>query len=65
MSGVGEWHRDGAALLERGAELAGIDGLLAAACAGAGALIVIEGPAGIGKSALLAACAQRARERGM
>jgi DNA-binding CsgD family transcriptional regulator len=61
---VGESHRDGA-LLERGAELAGLDGLLAAACAGRGALIVIEGPPGIGKSALLGACAERAAALGM
>jgi DNA-binding CsgD family transcriptional regulator len=62
---VGESHRDGGALLERGAELAGIDRLLAAACDGRGALVVVEGPAGIGKSALLGACAQRAGELGM
>ncbi|HEY1568194.1 MAG TPA: ATP-binding protein, partial [Solirubrobacteraceae bacterium] len=61
---MGESHRDGA-LLERGAELAGLDGLLAAACAGRGALIVIEGPPGIGKSALLGACAERAAALGM
>jgi DNA-binding CsgD family transcriptional regulator len=62
---VGESYRDGGALLERGAELAGLDGLLAAACEGGGALVVIEGPPGIGKSALLRACAERASERGM
>ena len=62
---VGESHRDGGALLERGAELAGLDSLLAAACAGRGALVVIEGPPGIGKSALVSACAQRAAEREM
>ena len=62
---MGESHRDGGALLERGAEIAGIDGLLAAACDGRGGVVVIEGPAGIGKSALLRACAQRAAARGM
>ena len=62
---MGESYRDGGALLERGAELAGIDGLLAAACDGRGAVVVIEGPPGIGKSALLRACAQRAASRGM
>jgi DNA-binding CsgD family transcriptional regulator len=62
---VGESHRDGVALLERGAELAGLDGLLAAACDGRGALVVIEGPPGIGKSALMDACARRAAELGM
>jgi DNA-binding CsgD family transcriptional regulator len=65
MRDVGESHRDGGALLERGAELAGIDGLLAAACDGRGAVVVIEGPPGIGKSALLRACAQRAASLGM
>jgi len=62
---VGESYRDDGALLERGAELAGLDGLLAAACAGSGALVVIEGPPGIGKSALLGACAERATALGM
>jgi DNA-binding CsgD family transcriptional regulator len=62
---VGESLRDGGALLERGAELAGIDGLLATACDGSGALVVIEGPPGIGKSALVRACAERAEGLGM
>ena len=62
---MGESHRDGGALLERGAELAGLDGLLATACDGSGALVLIEGPPGIGKSALLRACAERAEELGM
>ena len=62
---MGESHRDGGALLERGAELAGLDGLLATACGGSGALVVIEGPPGIGKSALVSACAERAGELGM
>ena len=62
---MGESQRDGGALLERGAELAGLDGLLASACDGRGALVVIEGPPGIGKSALLRACADHASELGM
>ncbi|HTU96271.1 MAG TPA: AAA family ATPase, partial [Solirubrobacteraceae bacterium] len=62
---MGESHRDGGALLERGAELAGLDGLLAAACDGRGALVVIEGPPGIGKSALLRACGDRGAALGM
>ncbi|HEY1711539.1 MAG TPA: AAA family ATPase [Solirubrobacteraceae bacterium] len=62
---MGESHRDGGALLERGAELAGLDGLLASACDGRGALVVIEGPPGIGKSALLRACATHADDLGM
>ena len=62
---MGESHRDGGALLERGAELAGLDGLLAAACDGRGSVVVIEGPAGIGKSALMSACAARAADLGI
>jgi DNA-binding CsgD family transcriptional regulator len=62
---VGESHRDGGALLERGAELAGLDGLLAAACDGRGSVVVIEGPPGIGKSVLLSACAPRAADLGI
>ncbi|HEY2320100.1 MAG TPA: AAA family ATPase [Solirubrobacteraceae bacterium] len=62
---MGESHRYCDALLERGAELAGLDGLLATACDGSGALVVIEGPPGIGKSALVQACAQRAAAHGM
>ena len=42
-------------LLEREVELARVDGLLDRAGAGLGAVVVVEGPAGIGKSELLAA----------
>src|SRR5262249_31675016 len=42
-------------LLERDVELARIDELLAAARAGDGRALVVEGPAGIGKSSLLRA----------
>ena len=62
---MGESHRDCGALLERGAELAGLDGLLAAACDGRGGVAVIEGPPGIGKSALVSACASSAADRGI
>ncbi|HZB77041.1 MAG TPA: AAA family ATPase, partial [Solirubrobacteraceae bacterium] len=41
-------------LLERDAELAALDAAVAAAAAGSGRLVVIGGPAGIGKSGLLA-----------
>ena len=41
-------------LLERAEELAAVDAALADALAGAGRFAVIEGPAGIGKSSLLA-----------
>ncbi|HEU4702343.1 MAG TPA: AAA family ATPase, partial [Conexibacter sp.] len=48
------------ALLERETELAELDAAIAAACAGAGSLVVLEAPAGLGKTRLLHA----ARERG-
>ena len=52
-------------LLERGDELATLGELLQAARSGAGGLAAIEGPAGIGKTALLAASADQARDAGM
>lgn len=53
------------ALLERGAETAALEAVLEGAAAGDGACVVVEGPAGIGKSALLAAARRSARARGM
>lgn len=52
-------------LLERGEELVRIGGALARGSAGTGSLVVIEGPAGIGKTALLAAARRDAEMRGM
>jgi hypothetical protein len=52
-------------LLERGEELARIESVLAEARAGRGAFVVIEGPAGIGKTALLAAARTAAKSGGM
>jgi predicted ATPase len=52
-------------LLERERELAAIEAALAEAAAGAGALVVIEGTAGIGKTRLLAAARRAAGEHGM
>jgi DNA-binding CsgD family transcriptional regulator len=52
-------------LLERAAELAVIDASLQGAQIGEGSLILVEGPAGAGKSALLAEAAARARASGM
>ena len=52
-------------LLERKDELARIDGLLAAARAGRGGVVVITGPAGIGKTALLTEAGERAGRAGM
>ncbi|HLI31503.1 MAG TPA: AAA family ATPase [Solirubrobacteraceae bacterium] len=53
------------ALISRGAELAAIAAAIEAARAGKGSVLVIEGPAGIGKSALLHAACERARAAGL
>lgn len=50
------------ALIERDAEVAALDGAVAAACRGAGALVFVEGEAGIGKSSVLAAADSLARD---
>ena len=52
-------------LLERDAELAAVGTALDRALAGSGSLLLIEGPAGIGKTALLDHARQLALERGM
>jgi DNA-binding CsgD family transcriptional regulator len=52
-------------LYERETELAALSGALAAARSGAGGLVVVEGPAGIGKSRLLAEADAMAEARGM
>ena len=52
-------------LLERDAELAVIAGQLAAAREGAGCLLMVEGPAGIGKTRLVRAACDGARASGM
>jgi DNA-binding CsgD family transcriptional regulator len=52
-------------LLERSEELARIELALAAARSGRGTFVVVEGPAGIGKTALLAAARTGAAEGGM
>ena len=62
-AGVGEVQTH--ALLERERELERIDAALESACAGAGRMIVIEGAAGIGKTALVDAARVGARARGM
>src|SRR3954454_13593502 len=53
-----------AALRERYAALAAIDLMLMSARGGSGELLLVEGHAGIGKSALLEAAVARAREDG-
>src|SRR6266498_2361091 len=52
-------------LLERNEELARIESALAEARTGRGTFLVIEGPAGIGKTALLAAARTAATDAGM
>ncbi len=56
---------DGQALLERDAALARIDERLRDAIAGDGSLLVLEGPAGIGKTRLVLAAGRRGRELGI
>ncbi len=51
-------------LLERDVELGRLSALLAEAQAGRGAVAAVEGPAGIGKTALLVALNERAANRG-
>lgn len=57
--------RAASALLERESEVAALAGLLDAARAGTGRVALIEGPPGIGKSALLECLKGLAPERGM
>jgi DNA-binding CsgD family transcriptional regulator len=52
-------------LCEREGELARVDALLAAARAGRGGVLLITGPAGIGKTVLLGAARERAGQAGM
>ena len=52
-------------LLERDHELEELDARIAAAAAGDGSVVALEGAAGIGKSALLAAARSRAADAGM
>lgn len=54
-----------AQLIEREQELAALDRLLGGALNGNGACTLLEGPAGVGKTSLLTAAAERAEERGM
>lgn len=52
-------------LLERDAEIKTISRQLDGACAGNGSLLVVEGPAGIGKTMLLRQAMEMGKERGM
>ena len=53
------------ALLERDAELADLAGAVARAAVGDGGILLIEGPAGIGKTRLMAEARRRGAEAGM
>jgi tetratricopeptide (TPR) repeat protein len=55
----------GQALLERDAALGRIDHRLRAAIAGGGSLLLVEGPAGIGKTRLVVAAQRHGRELGL
>ncbi len=55
----------GQALLERDAALARIDQRLREAIAGSGSLLLLEGPAGIGKTRLVLAAGRHGRELGL
>jgi DNA-binding CsgD family transcriptional regulator len=61
----GEGNHQGNRLYERETELAALSKALAAARSGAGGLVVLEGPAGIGKSRLLAEARATADAVGM
>jgi hypothetical protein len=63
-SGAEQTRRD-AALRDRDRELVLVGDVLDAAYRGCGALVVVDGVAGIGKSALLAEAGERAREAGL
>ena len=64
MSSAASAAADAGPLLERAAELDEAEGALAAASSGRGGLLVVEGPAGIGKTRLLRAAADLASNRG-
>jgi len=53
------------ALVEREAELADLDAVIARARDGTGTTVIVQGPAGIGKTALLAEAVRRARVAGL
>jgi class 3 adenylate cyclase/DNA-binding CsgD family transcriptional regulator len=58
------WREPQQVLLERAEELAVVDAALAAALVGGGRLLVIEGPAGIGKTSILVEARERAAASG-
>jgi AAA ATPase domain len=52
-------------LLERGTELVRVEAVLDRGCLGTGGLMVIEGPAGIGKTSMLSAACAAPQAKGM
>ena len=62
---MGRVNRMTVGLLERDEEFDALSGLLDAVLAGRGCVALVEGPAGIGKTRLLVACADAAQARGM
>ena len=62
---MGRANRVTVGLLERDEELDALKCLLDVARAGRGCVVLVEGPAGIGKTCLLAPCADAAERRGM
>src|SRR5918992_2603247 len=65
VNGRGMRNEEGGALFEREEELRELEGVVEQAGSGAGRLVLIEGPAGIGKTRLLDAAPPQAREHGM
>src|SRR5579884_2760617 len=59
------WRDQQPALLERAEELAAVDVAIGAAKSGSGSFVVIEGPAGIGKTSILAEGRARASDSGL
>src|SRR6187551_2118382 len=64
-TGVSTTAAGSAVLLERERELASLQDLLDATAGGEGRLAILEGPAGIGKTRLLAEARRRAADAGL
>src|ERR671937_2906437 len=62
--GAYDRHMSAPQLLERAADLREAEALLSAARDGGGSALLVEGPAGIGKSALIRAVRERASAKG-
>ena len=65
MAPVGAPRVAGPALVERERQLSALERVLGSAQGGEGALLIVEGPAGAGKTALLDAGCARARDAGL